>query len=317
MDTDLNLKSSTVNKQLEADQSPEVGNTDGDRVETNAAAAAASAKPDVSSDIEKLVQLGFSDLSIENLIHNKFHYGCQTSMRNPLVSPYVFSSKKGVDVVDVVQTAELFKVALQAVRSCVSKRGKVLFVGTTPHAADCVQQVQHAGQFYVAKRWIGGLLTNWSHMSKIIRNMTSLKVDIDNNKFKDYTKKEVSVLNKKYASDHSFFAGVEKIHSLPDMIVVTSHKERVAVQEARKLSIPVVALLDTDANPTGINYVVPGNSSSSLSIQYFVGLLMRACLLGMYDAQQVQVVKQKKIESKQANSQKTNKTKPVGREVQL
>jgi small subunit ribosomal protein S2 len=195
------------------------------------------------------------------------HFGHQTHRWNPKMKPYIFGDRNGVHIIDLSQTVPLFARALDFVRASVASGGKVLFVGTKRQAQDPVAEAaRRSGQYYVNHRWLGGMLTNWKTISGSIKRFKMLEEQLAGD-VHGLTKKEILKLTRERDKFELSLGGIRDMNGLPDVIfVVDVNKEELAIKEANVLGIPVVAILDTNTDPSGIAFPVPGNDDASRAI---------------------------------------------------
>jgi len=226
-------------------------------------------------------------VKISDLLDAGAHFGHKTSRWNPKMAPYIYGTKDGISIIDLKQTVPLFEIALNKIYETVKNNGKVLFVGSKVQATELVAEyAEKSGQFYINHRWLGGTLTNWSTISKSIKTLDSIEKDLENDDLiSSYTKKEVIDLNRKKDRLLRSFAGIRKIGGRPDlMVVIDTNKERLAVNEARSLNIPIVAIVDSNSDPELIDFPVPGNDDAIRSIKLYCQLFSEAALAGIQDA---------------------------------
>jgi small subunit ribosomal protein S2 len=210
-------------------------------------------------------------VSMKDMLEAGVHFGHQKSRWNPKMAPYIFTERNGVHIFDLAKTEEGLKEASAFVRSIASNGGSILFVGTKKQAQAIVKEsAVKAGMPYITERWMGGMLTNFSTMQSQIRNLKKIVERIEKNDFA--TKKQLIMAQKHVEKVESVLGGVKDMKKLPDAVfVVDVVREANAITEARKLNIPVIAIVDTNANPDLIDYVVPGNDDAVKSIQTLVG----------------------------------------------
>jgi small subunit ribosomal protein S2 len=210
-------------------------------------------------------------VSMKDMLEAGVHFGHQKSRWNPKMAPYIFTERNGVHIFDLAKTEEGLKEASAFVRSIASNGGSILFVGTKKQAQAIVKEAAvKAGMPYITERWMGGMLTNFSTMQSQIRNLKKIAERIEKNDFA--TKKQLIMAQKQVEKVETVLGGVKDMKKLPDAIfVVDVVRESNAITEARKLNIPVIAIVDTNANPDLIDYVVPGNDDAVKSIQTLVG----------------------------------------------
>lgn len=210
-------------------------------------------------------------VSMKDMLEAGVHFGHQKSRWNPKMAPYIFTERNGVHIFDLAKTEEGLKEASAFVRSIASNGGSILFVGTKKQAQAIVKEAaEKAGMPYITERWMGGMLTNFSTMQSQVRNLKKIVEKIEKNDFA--TKKQLIMAQKQVEKVESVLGGVKEMKKLPDAVfVVDVVRESNAITEARKLNIPVIAIVDTNANPDLIDYVVPGNDDAVKSIQTLVG----------------------------------------------
>jgi len=224
-----------------------------------------------------------SSVDIRQLLEAGVHLGHQTNRWNPKMRPYIFGARNGVYIMDLQKTVSLFQKAADFIEGVVSEGGSILFVGTKRQAKDTVEEeATRCGQFHVTQRWLGGTLTNWRTISQSIRKLQSLEEIGDNEEqYAGMTKKERLSLQKKRVRMEKILRGIKNLGTLPRAVfIVDPNKERIAVAEANKLNIPVVAVVDTNCDPDDIQYVIPGNDDAIRSIRLFASKIADAALEG-------------------------------------
>jgi len=199
------------------------------------------------------------------------------------MTPFVFGVKDHVHIIDLDKTVPMFSRALAAIREVAERGGKVLFVGTKKNAQDIIKEAaETCGQYYVNKRWLGGLLTNWKTVVNSIRKLKKMKEDMEKAESLGFTKKEVGKMEQEVVKLTNYLGGVMEMNGSPDIVfVIDVVKEKIAIEEARKLGIPVVAICDTNADPTGIDYPVPGNDDAIKAVKLYTDLVVKAVLSGL------------------------------------
>jgi len=209
-------------------------------------------------------------VTMQQLLEAGAHFGHQTHRWNPRMKPYIFGDRNGVHIIDLSQTVPLFARALDFVQQTVARGGKVLFVGTKRQAQDPIAEAARAsGQHYVNHRWLGGMLTNWKTISNSIKRFKSLEEQLSGDTA-GLTKKEVLQLTRERDKLEKSLGGIRDMGGLPDvMFVIDTNKEELAVKEANVLGIPVVAILDSNSDPSGIAFPVPGNDDASRAIRLY------------------------------------------------
>ncbi len=213
-----------------------------------------------------------SDISMKQLLEAGVHFGHQTSRWNPKMKPYIFGARNGIHIIDLQQTVAMFKDVEDIVRSIAAAGGHVLFVGTKKQAQESVkEEAERCTMFYVHNRWLGGTLTNFSTIRQSIERLRKLEEMENDPKIVDaLTKKEMLGLKREKAKLEQALGGIKTMRKLPDAIFVVDPKqEEIAVREARKLGIPVVAVIDTNCDPDLVDYKVPGNDDAIRAIRLF------------------------------------------------
>lgn len=226
--------------------------------------------------------MNIPDFSLRQLLEAGVHFGHQTQRWNPKMSRYIYGQKNGIHILDLTQSVPLLHQALVAIRDKVSKGGRILFVGTKRQAQTPVAEAaDRCAQYYMNHRWLGGTLTNWKTVSNSIAHLKQLDEKLDG-EGKGYTKKELLQLEREREKLQATLGGIRNMGGVPDMIVVIdTNKEALAILEARKLKIPVVAIIDSNSNPDSIEYPIPGNDDASRAIALYCDLIARAALDGM------------------------------------
>ncbi len=223
-----------------------------------------------------------ANVSIRQLIDAGVHFGHQTNRWNPRMAPYIYGARNGIHIVDLDQTARYLKRALNFLTQAVSKGGQVLFVGTKRQAQDViVEEAVRAGQFHVTGRWLGGTLTNFRTMKVGIERLRLLTQMEDDGSMAALSKKEALGLHRERERLEKFVGGIRDMNGVPAaMFVIDPQHEHIAVDEANKLKIPVVALTDTNCNPDLIQYIIPGNDDAIRSIKLVTAAIANACAAG-------------------------------------
>ena len=221
-------------------------------------------------------------VTMKELLEAGVHFGHQTKRWNPKMKPYIFGARNGIHIIDLHKTEKLFEVAYEFVRDTMAAGGNMLMVGTKKQAQDSIEEeAQRAGVFYVNYRWVGGMLTNFETVRKSIEKLKWLESIIDNGTIENYPKKEqISMKRKKMKLDRALL-GIKEMETLPDVVyIVDPSREYIAVREARKLGIPIVAIVDSNCDPTLIDYIIPGNDDAIRAIRLFTSKLADACIEG-------------------------------------
>jgi small subunit ribosomal protein S2 len=205
------------------------------------------------------------------LLEAGVHFGHQTKRWNPKMKEYIFGERNGIYIIDLQKTLKMFKEASKFVSETAATGKIVLFVGTKRQAQDAIaEEAQRCGMFYINQRWLGGLLTNWVTVQKSVKRLKELDEMATDGRYELLPKKEVIKLERERKHLQANLAGIKNMNRLPDVIfVIDSNKEQIAVREARKLGIPVVAVVDTNCDPTEVDYVIPGNDDALRAIRLF------------------------------------------------
>lgn len=235
--------------------------------------------------------------TMKQLMESGVHFGHHTRRWNPLMTSYVYGVKDKIHIIDLNKTAPLLHRGLVALEAIAAAGGKILFVSTKHQAKEIIKDAaERCGQYYVNNRWLGGMLTNWSTVSQSIRRLKKLETDIENAEKLGLTKKEVGVMTKESEKLRDIFGGILDMHGVPQaMVIIDIPNEMNAVNEARNLDIPTVAICDTNSNPELINYPVPGNDDASRAIQLYCDLFVDSILSGI--EKRLGGVAAKKVES--------------------
>ncbi|MGF1659454.1 MAG: 30S ribosomal protein S2 [Rubrimonas sp.] len=226
--------------------------------------------------------MALPEFSMRQLLEAGVHFGHQTHRWNPRMGPYIYGDRNGIHILDLTQTVPLLDAALQAIRDTVARGGRILFVGTKRQAAQpLAEAAEQCAQYYMNHRWLGGTLTNWKTVSGSISRLKKLDEQLDA-EISGFTKKERLNLERERAKLQASLGGIREMGGLPDMLfVIDTNKEDLAILEARKLGIPVVAVLDSNSDPDGVDYPIPGNDDAVRAIGLYCDLVARAALDGM------------------------------------
>ena len=221
-------------------------------------------------------------VSMKSLLEAGVHFGHQTRRWNPKMAPYIYTERNGIYIIDLQKTVKKLEEAYAFVRDLSANGGNVLFVGTKKQAQDAIkEEATRCGGYYVNARWLGGMLTNFRTIRKRIDRMDQLAKMKENGTFELLPKKEVAKLELEMEKLDKYLGGVKNMKTLPKaMFIVDPHKERIAVAEARKLNIPIVAIVDTNCNPDEIDYVIPGNDDAIRAVKLIAGAMADAVLEG-------------------------------------
>jgi len=221
-------------------------------------------------------------ISMKELLEAGVHFGHQTKRWNPKMKEYIFGERNGIYIIDLQKTLKLFKDAMRYVGEMAAQGKTVLFVGTKRQAQEAIaEEAARAGQYYVNQRWLGGLLTNITTVQRSIKRLKELDSMANDSAYEGRAKKEVGRLERERKHLQQNLAGIKDMNGLPDMLfVVDSNKEAIAVKEARKLGIPVVAVVDTNCDPDEVDYVIPGNDDALRAIRLFTTKIADAVVEG-------------------------------------
>jgi small subunit ribosomal protein S2 len=223
------------------------------------------------------------DIQIPEMMDAGAHFGHQTKRWNPKMKPYLYGARSGVHIIDLQKTKSLAEEALDYVTKVVGQGKSVLFVGTKAQAREVIKtESQRAKMFYVTDRWMGGTLTNFQTIKKGIDRLIDLQTRRENNDFEGYTKKELLDIDRTIEKLEGSLGGIKSIKGTPGLLFVVDPKqEHIAILEARKLHIPIVAITDSNCDPDPIDYPIPGNDDAISSIAYFTSKIADACLAGL------------------------------------
>ncbi len=219
------------------------------------------------------------NVTIKNLLEAGVHLGHKTYRWNPKMNKFIFGSKDSIHIIDLVQTLEMINSALVEIHKSISSGGRILFVSTKKQAADSIANLaKETSQFYVNHRWLGGMLTNWKTISNSIKRYKKLSADLKKENT-GFTKKEVLKMSIQRDKLERSLGGIADMMKIPDMIfVIDTNVEDLAIKEALKLNIPIVAIIDTNSNPIGINYPIPGNDDARRAINLYCDLVKETIL---------------------------------------
>ena len=226
--------------------------------------------------------MALPDFSLRQLLEAGVHFGHQTQRWNPRMAPYIYGDRNGIHIIDLTQTVELLDQALNVVRETVAKGGRILFVGTKRQAQKPIADAaERCAQYYTNHRWLGGTLTNWKTVSNSISRLKEIDALMAAG-VEGLTKKERLGMERDQAKLQASLGGITEMGGLPDLLfVIDVNKEDLAIAEARKLGIPVVAVVDTNCPPDGVDYIIPGNDDAARAIALYCDLISRAALDGM------------------------------------
>ena len=222
------------------------------------------------------------EISMKLLLEAGVHFGHQTRKWNPNMKPYIFGARNGIYIIDLQNTAKLLKKAHTFIVRTVSEGGSVLFVGTKKQAQDSiVEEAERCGMFHVCNRWLGGTLTNFQTMTKSINRLKELEEMKKDGSFSRYTKKEIIRMEKELTKLERNLGGIKNMDEPPSaLFLVDTKKEKIALNEGKRLGIPLIAIVDTNGDPEDINFIIPGNDDAIRSIRLLTSIIADACIEG-------------------------------------
>jgi len=240
------------------------------------------------------------EISMKLLLEAGVHFGHQTRKWNPKMKPYIFGARNGIYIIDLQNTAKLLKEAYNFVVRTVSEGGTVLFVGTKKQAQDSiVEEAERCGMYYVNNRWLGGTLTNFQTIKKRINRVKELEEMKRDGSFSRYTKKETMGMEKELAKLQTNLGGIKDMDETPSaLFVVDTKKEAIAVNEGKKLGIPIIAIVDTNGDPDDIDYLIPGNDDAIRSIRLLTSIIADACIEG-HNEREAKLRAEEELEAKE------------------
>ena len=221
-------------------------------------------------------------VTMKNLLESGVHFGHQVKRWDPRMKKYIFAERNGIHIIDLQKTTAAIKESYETVRKIVSSGKSILFVGTKKQAQQAIQkEAERCGMFYVNNRWLGGMLTNFTTIKKSLLRLKKIeKMEVDGT-FENLTKKEVSALQKEKSKLEKNLGGIKEMKELPGAVfIIDTHKEQIAVAEAHRMGIPIIAVVDTNCNPEGIDYPIPGNDDAIRAVKLLTGCMADAVLEG-------------------------------------
>ncbi len=241
-------------------------------------------------------------VNMKQMLETGVHFGHQTRRWNPKMRPFIFGARNGIHIIDLQQTVKLFQKAHDFVADTVAKGGKVIFVGTKRQAQEAVKaEAERAGQFFVTHRWMGGTLTNFVTIRKSIDRLKKLEAMFGDGTINKFPKKEIVMMSREVAKLNNALGGIKDMEALPAAaFIIDPKREEIAVQECRKLGIPLVAVVDTNCDPDVIDYVIPGNDDAIRAIKLFVSAMADACMEGGAKLKETAAAADDKTEAKAA-----------------
>lgn len=231
--------------------------------------------------------MALPEFSMRQLLEAGVHFGHQAHRWNPKMADFIFGTRNNIHIIDLAQSVPMLHRALEAISGTVAKGGRILLVGTKRQAQDTIAEAaKKSAQYYVNSRWLGGTLTNWKTISGSIQRLRKLEDMLSSNEAGGYTKKERLDLQRERDKLDRSLGGIKDMGGLPDlMFVIDTNKEDIAIKEARRLGIPVAAIVDTNCDPAGITYPIPGNDDASRAISLYCDLVARAAIDGISRSQ--------------------------------
>ncbi|MBP8039013.1 MAG: 30S ribosomal protein S2 [Aeromonadaceae bacterium] len=213
-----------------------------------------------------------SKVSMRDMLQAGVHFGHQTRFWNPKMKPFIFGARNGVHIINLEKTVPMFDDALNFVGNIAAKKGKILFVGTKRAASEAVKEAAAScDQFYVNHRWLGGMLTNWKTVRQSIKRLKDLELQAQDGTFEKLTKKEALMRTREMDKLEKSLGGIKDMGGLPDVLfVVDAEHEHIAIKEANNLGIPVVSIVDTNSNPDGVDYIIPGNDDAIRAVSLYL-----------------------------------------------
>ena len=255
-----------------------------------------------------------SEVNMKLLLEAGTHFGHQTKRWNPKMKKYIFGARNGIYIIDLQKTLIKFKKALEFVKETVAAGGTIIFAGTKKQAQSLIiEEAKRCDMFFVNQRWLGGTLTNFSTIKKSIDHLKEIEAINNDGTIENRPKKEMTKLKKKLAQLERYLGGIKDMDELPSIVfIVDPRKEKIALLEAKKLGIPIVALVDTNCNPDGIDYIIPGNDDAIRSIRLIVSKIADAAIEGRAIREGKEEQEEKVTTSNEDNTVKTDQRSSAG-----
>ncbi len=249
------------------------------------------------------INMKIPNLTIQQLLEAGVHLGHKTLRWNPKMKKYIFGKRDSIHIIDLTQTLELTKVALQKIHEVIVNNGKILFVSTKKQASEAIAELaKETDQYFVNYRWLGGMLTNWGTISNSIKKLKQLEQNLISEN-RGFTKKELLKMSVKKDKLQRSLGGISEMKKVPDLVfIIDTNYESLAIQESVKLGIPIVAILDSNSNPDGIDYPIPGNDDARRAIDLYCNLIKETIDSAK---KSIPVVEKKEIKKKESKSSKT------------
>ncbi len=249
------------------------------------------------------------NITIEQLLEAGVHLGHKTLRWNPKMKKYIFGKRDSIHIIDLTQTLELANLALEKVYSTIANGGKILFISTKKQASEAISELaKNTDQYYVNYRWLGGMLTNWGTISNSIKKLKKINTDLSSEN-RGFTKKELLKMNSQRDKLQRSLGGIAEMKKIPDLVfIIDTNYESLAIKESIKLEIPIVAILDSNSNPEGIDFPIPGNDDARRSIDLYCNLLLETINNAKKDLPKQTEIQSKEIDGKQNDSNSPEKT---------
>ena len=250
--------------------------------------------------------------SIRQLIEAGVHFGHKTMRRNPKMSKYIYTNRNGISIIDLNKTAEILYSSLNTVKEIAKNNGRILFVATKKQAIEPIAEAaKRCGQYYVNSRWLGGMLTNWKTVSQSIKTLKKIEEKLADTEI-GFNKKEKLMLEREKSKLEQNLGGIKDMGGYPDLVfIIDTNKEALAIAEAKKLNIPIMAIVDTNCNPDSVNYVIPGNDDSAKSIKLYCRLISDAIIVGVKENMIASGVEINKLENKNSKNSEEKKSEKI------
>ena len=242
------------------------------------------------------------NVTIQQLLEAGVHLGHKTLRWNPKMKKYIFGKRDSIHIIDLTQTLELIKVALEKVHETIANNGKILFVSTKKQASEAIAEIaKETDQYFVNYRWLGGMLTNWGTISNSIKKLKKLEIDLVAEN-RGFTKKELLKMSVKKDKLQRSLGGIADMKKVPDLVfIIDTNYESLAIQESVKLGIPIIAILDSNSNPDGIDYPIPGNDDARRSIDLYCNLIKETIVSAKKTAPATEIKKPSEVKNKTDN----------------
>ena len=242
------------------------------------------------------------NITIQQLLEAGVHLGHKTLRWNPKMKRYIFGKRDSIHIIDLTQTLELINIALQKIYSIIKDNGKILFISTKKQASEAISDLaKDTNQYYVNYRWLGGMLTNWGTISNSIKKLEKINQDLSSEN-RGFTKKELLKMSIQRDKLQRSLGGISAMKKVPDLVfIIDTNYESLAIKEAIKLNIPIIAVLDTNSNPDGIDFPVPGNDDARRSIDLYCSLIKETIENAKKELPKVEETKERKVSTNSTN----------------